>query len=36
MHENLAAASQLGIRTIGFADASQCREELLNLGCLTG
>lgn len=31
--ENLDAASQLGIQTIGFIDASQCREELLRLGC---
>ena len=36
MHENLVAASQLGIRTIAFVDASQCREEMLKLGCLTG
>ncbi len=34
MHENLVAASQLGIRTIRFIDASQCRDELTTLGCL--
>ncbi len=36
MHENLVAASQLGIRTIGFVDASQCRDELMNLGVIPG
>lgn len=34
MHENLVAASATGIQTIGFVDADQCRQELVNLGCL--
>ena len=32
--ENLEAASALGIHTIRFVDASQCRQALSNLGCL--
>ena len=36
MPENLVAASQLGIRTIGFVDASQCRDELMKLGVIPG
>lgn len=31
--DNLVAASRLGIQTIGFVDASQCREELVRRGC---
>ena len=34
--ENLVAASKLGIRTIGFVDAAQVREELTRLGCFRG
>lgn len=34
MPENLVAASQLGIGTVRFVDASQCRKQLANLGCL--
>lgn len=34
MLENLAPAAALGIHTIGFVDAAQCREDLLKLGCL--
>ncbi len=34
MPENLVAASRLGIRTVRFVDASQCREELRILGYL--
>ncbi len=36
MPENLIAASQLGIRTIRFVDASRCRDELLKLGVIPG
>jgi putative hydrolase of the HAD superfamily len=32
MSENLAAASQLGIQTIRFVDADQCRKDLVGLG----
>lgn len=34
MDENLAAASSIGIQTIKFLDASQCRKALSNLNCL--
>lgn len=34
MPENLSAAAQLGIRTIGFVDAAQARQALMELGCL--
>lgn len=34
MSENLAAASTLGIRTIRFIDAAQCRKALTDLKCL--
>ena len=34
MSENLAAASRMGIQTIKFVDADQCRQDLLNLGCI--
>jgi len=34
MRTNLTAAAALGIQTIQFADADQCREELVRLGCL--
>jgi putative hydrolase of the HAD superfamily len=34
MKINLTAAASLGIRTIQFANADQCREELVRLGCL--
>jgi putative hydrolase of the HAD superfamily len=33
MIENLAAASTIGIHTIRFLDADQCRQDLMNLGC---
>lgn len=33
MPENLVAAAQLGIKTIGFVNAAQVREELMQLGC---
>ena len=33
MSENLAAASKVGINTIKFLDADQCRQALMNLGC---
>ncbi len=33
-HENLAAAASVGIRTIKFATAAQCREDLAGLGCI--
>jgi len=33
MSENLAAASKVGINTIKFLDADQCRQALVNLGC---
>lgn len=36
MPENLVAASQLGIRTIRFVNAPQCRDELLKLGVIPG
>jgi putative hydrolase of the HAD superfamily len=32
MSENLAAASQIGIQTIRFVDADQCRKDLVGLG----
>jgi putative hydrolase of the HAD superfamily len=32
--ENLEAASSLGIHTIRFVDASQCRQALSDLGCM--
>ena len=34
MSENLAAASSMGIQTIHFVDASQCRQDLVNLKCI--
>jgi len=34
LRENLAAASKIGIRTIRFVDAGQCRDDLANLGCI--
>ena len=34
MDDNLAAASKLGIGTVAFVDASQCRDELQRLGCV--
>ena len=34
MSENLVAASKIGIQTIKFVDADQCRQGLLNLGCI--
>lgn len=34
MQENLSAAASVGIRTIRFATARQCRTELVNLGCI--
>ena len=34
LRENLAAASKIGIRTIRFVDAEQCRHDLANLGCI--
>jgi len=34
MHENVAAASRLGIQAIRFVDAGQCRQELLALGLI--
>jgi putative hydrolase of the HAD superfamily len=34
MNENLAAASRLGIQTIRFVDADQCRQDLMGLGCV--
>lgn len=33
MSENLAAASKVGIHTIRFLDADQCRQALMNLAC---
>ena len=36
MAENRRAAAKLGIRTIAFVDAQQCREDLVKLGCLSG
>ena len=36
MHENVAAASELGIQTIRFVDADQCRQELVDLACIRG
>ena len=32
--ENLTAASTLGIQTIRFVDADQCKQDLTNLGCI--
>ena len=34
LRENLAAAAKLGIQTIRFVDAGQCRHDLANLGCI--
>ena len=34
LSENLAVASTLGIQTIRFVDADQCKQDLTNLGCL--
>jgi putative hydrolase of the HAD superfamily len=34
MSENLAAARSTGIQTIQFVDASQCRQALVDLGCI--
>lgn len=34
MSENLVAASSIGIQTIRFVDPSQCRQALVNLGCI--
>ena len=34
MRENLAAASSMGIQTIRFENAVQCRQDLVDLGCL--
>lgn len=34
MSENLAAASSTGIQTIQFSDAPQCRQALVDLGCI--
>jgi putative hydrolase of the HAD superfamily len=34
LSENLAAASTLGMQTIQFMDAGQCRQDLTNLGCI--
>ena len=34
MTENLAAAAKLGIQTIQFMDADQCRQDLQLLGCV--
>jgi len=34
MNENLAAARSTGIQTIQFVGASQCRQALVDLGCI--
>ena len=34
MRENLAAAASTGIQTIQFIDSSQCRQALVDLGCI--
>ncbi len=34
LQENLSAASSVGIQTIRFRDAAQCRRALVNLGCM--
>jgi len=34
LSENLVAASTLGIQTIQFVDANQCKRDLTNLGCI--
>ena len=34
LSENLVAASTLGIQTIRFIDANQCKQDLTNLGCI--
>jgi putative hydrolase of the HAD superfamily len=34
LSENLAAASSTGIQTIQFVDSSQCRQALIDLGCI--
>jgi len=34
LSENLAVASTLGIQTIRFVDAAQCKQDLTNLGCI--
>lgn len=34
MHENLAAAASIGIKTIRFVDPAQCRQDLVKLGCI--
>lgn len=34
LSENLAAASSIGIQTIRFVDPSQCRQALVDLGCI--
>jgi len=33
MSENLATAAKIGINTIRFSDADQCRQALMDLGC---
>jgi putative hydrolase of the HAD superfamily len=33
MSENLATAAKIGINTIRFLDADQCRQALIDLGC---
>lgn len=35
MRINLTAAAALGIQTVQFADADQCRKALVHLGCLS-
>ncbi len=35
LRENLATASSIGIQTIWFTDAAQCRRALGDLGCLS-
>jgi len=34
LSENLEVASTLGIQTIRFVDADQCKQDLTNLGCI--
>jgi putative hydrolase of the HAD superfamily len=34
LNENLEAASEIGINTIRFMDAGQCRQALVSLGCI--
>jgi putative hydrolase of the HAD superfamily len=33
LHENVAAAASIGIKTIRFEDADQCRQGLVDFGC---